>query len=61
MSDDKLNTINKKNAGKGNGNSVINNKNTNNTASDYVSGDATPTSTGHKFGKDIQNKDEESE
>lgn len=45
----KSNTSNKKQAGKGNGNSVINNRETPKNASNYVSGDATPTSAGHKF------------
>ncbi len=42
-------TSNKKKAGKGNGNSVINNRESVTNASNYVSGDSTPTSSGHKF------------
>ena len=38
-----------KKAGNGNGNSVINNyEHSKNKASDYVSGDSTPSSAGHK-------------
>lgn len=40
---------NKKKAGKGNGNSVINNHESATNVSNYVSGDSTPTSSGHKF------------
>lgn len=42
-------TSNKKKAGKGNGNSVINNRESVTNTSNYVSGDSTPTSSGHKF------------
>jgi len=50
MNKDSLNTTNKK-AGNGNGNSVINNHEpSKNKATDYVSGDSTPSSSGHKFG-----------
>lgn len=49
--DNHLNATNKK-AGKGNGNSVINNyEHTSNTTKDYVSGDSTPSSSSHKFDK----------
>lgn len=56
---DHLNTTNKK-AGKGNGNSVINNyERTNNNATDYVSGDSTPSSSSHKFDKNINNNNKQ--
>lgn len=58
MDNKNLNASNKKSAGKGNGNSIINSKSTNENAKDYVSGDAFPSSAGHKFNKDTQNKDE---
>lgn len=49
MNPENLNASNKK-AGKGNGNSVINNyEHTKNQTTDYVSGDSAPTSAGHKF------------
>lgn len=51
MNKDSLNISNKKKAGKGNGNSVIDNyERSKNKATDYVSGDSTPSSSGHKFG-----------
>lgn len=56
MNDKNLDVSNKKNAGKGNGNSVINNKSTSNTTKDYVSGEF-PTSTAHKFSSKNQNED----
>lgn len=50
MNKDSLNATNKK-SGKGNGNSVINNQeHSKNKATDYVSGDSTPSSSRHKFG-----------
>lgn len=58
MDEKNLDVSNKKNAGKGNGNSVINNKSANNTAKDYVSGDSFPSSVNHKFGTNPQNKEE---
>lgn len=58
MNDKNLEVSNKKNAGKGNGNSVINNKSTNNTTKDYVSGEF-PTSTAHNFSSNNQAKDED--
>ena len=43
-------TLVDKKEGNGNGNSVINNHERNkNKASDYVSGDSTPSSSSHKF------------
>lgn len=51
------NVSNKKNAGKGNGNSIIH-KSTDYNSNDYVSGDETPTSAGHKFSKNTQNIDD---
>lgn len=54
MSNENLNASNKK-AGKGNGNSVINNyEHTKNKTTDYVSGDSTPSSAAHKFTKNSQ-------
>lgn len=53
MSNTEPNTSNKKSAGKGNGNSVINNTE---NARNYVSGDSSPSSSGHKFGENNQNK-----
>ncbi len=50
------NTSNKKNAGKGNGNTVIDNKNTTENANNYVSGDYFPSSANHKFDEKTQNK-----
>lgn len=58
MNEKNLDVSNKKNAGKGNGNSVINNKSTNNTEKDYVSGDSFSSSVNHKFGTNTQNKEE---
>lgn len=49
-------TSNKKKAGKGNGNSVINNRESVSNASNYVSGDSTPTSYGHKFNSESNAK-----
>ena len=44
-----------KKEGDGNGNSVINNHERNkNKVSDYVSGDSTPSSSGHKFEENTQ-------
>ncbi len=51
---------NKNNSGKGNGNSIIKNESTNDTATNYVSGEV-PTSTAHKFKSSNQNEDEELE
>lgn len=48
MSNRELNASNKKKAGKGNDNSVINNDRTTDNASNYVSGDV-PSSSSHKF------------
>ena len=49
MGDVNFTLVNKK-EGNGNGNSVINNHERNkNKASDYVSGDSTPSSSSHKF------------
>ncbi len=51
MGDVNFTIVNKK-AGNGNGNSVINNQERpNNKTTDYVSGDSTPSSSGHKFGE----------
>lgn len=61
MNDKNANVSNKKNAGKGNGNSIINSTNTNDTANNYVSADAFPSSISHKFGTNGQNIDEEAE
>jgi hypothetical protein len=58
MNDKNLKASNKKNAGKGNGNSIISSKNTNDNINDYVSGDAFPSSASHKFNKNTQNIDE---
>jgi hypothetical protein len=52
---------NKKNAGKGNGNSIISHKSPEYKADDYVSGDEFPTSSGHKFSKNTQNIDDKLE
>ncbi|WP_455717736.1 hypothetical protein [Anaerosporobacter sp.] len=60
MSDDNSNVSNK-NAGKGNGNSIINDTSTNDNTNNYTSPDAFPTSTGHKFGTSNVKKDEEAE
>lgn len=66
MSDNNSSVSNKKNAGKGNGNSIIKNTSTNDTstnsdANNYVSADAFPTSTGHKFGASNEKEDDELE
>lgn len=53
---DKNSKADNKKSGKGNGNSIINNQNTTNNATDYVSGDAFPSSASHKFNKNTQNK-----
>lgn len=55
MSNLDLNASNKKSAGKGNGNSVINNEIVTKNVSDYVSGDY-PSSTSHKFDENDKNK-----
>lgn len=55
MNDKNLDVSNKKNTGKGNGNSVINNNSTNDTTKDYVSGDSFPSSVNHKFNTSNQN------
>jgi hypothetical protein len=52
MSNSDLHTSNKKSAGKGNGNSVINNTE---KPRNYVSGDSAPSSSKHKFGENPQN------
>lgn len=51
---------NKNNSGKGNGNSIIKNKSTNDTSTNYVSGEV-PTSTAHKFKSSTQNGDDKLE
>ncbi len=53
MSNQEPNTSNKKNAGKGNGNSVINNTE---RARNYVSDGSSSSSANHKFGESSQNK-----
>ena len=59
MNDENINTSNKKSAGKGNGNSIISHKSADENTKDYVSGDRYPSSAGHKFGKNTQDKDGE--
>ena len=54
MKNENLNATDKK-AGKGNGNSVINNyEHQKNQLNDYVSGDSTPSSSSHKFSKNTK-------
>ena len=54
MKDTNLNASNKKQAGKGNGNSIVSPKSIDNNAKNYVSGDAFPTSSGHQFDQNSQ-------
>jgi hypothetical protein len=61
MNDKNTNISNKKNAGKGNGNSIINSTGTNDAANNYVSADAFPSSISHKFGTNDPSMDEEAE
>lgn len=61
MNDNNLNASNKKEAGKGNGNSIITHKSIDSNAKDYVSGDAFPTSSGHQFDKSSQNSSNKTE
>lgn len=58
MNSKNLKASNKKNADKGNSNSIISSKNTNDNVNDYVSGDAFPSSASHKFNKNTQNSNE---
>lgn len=59
MIDKNLNASNKKKEGKGNGNSIISPKSTENSVGNYVSGDEFPSSSSHKFSKNSQNKEED--
>lgn len=61
MNNKDFNASNKKKAGKGNGNSIISYKSTDNNSKDYVSGDEVPSSSSHKFNKNTQNNVEKSE
>ncbi len=60
MNNKDLNASNKKNAGKGNGNSIISHKSNDNPTKDYVSGDEFPSSANHKFNKNTKNNTEKS-
>ena len=55
MIDNNLNASNKNKEGKGNGNSIISPKSTENSADNYVSGDEFPSSSSHKFSKNSEN------
>ena len=65
MKNENISTSNKKNAGKGNGNSIISHKSANDDANDnvkdYVSGDFFPSSRGHNFSQNHKNKGNKSD
>ena len=56
MNNDNMNTSNKKEAGKGNGNSIISHKSAKEDTKDYVGGDMFPSSSGHNFSQEKHNK-----